>query len=173
MKDLRIEAVPQVSAVTAIELVNRLQMQTQAWRYTFNEDKFPLEEQLALSIVASQSYTKEGNAPTTDTHKALSLMLSFSPSKGDRKLRNLEGRGYLRQDQNEENYKVHHWRLKDLETAEKVEALAELFGKVEEVILAQKADPQNPAAGSNLVPPSIYFNVVANQIRHRSDEEVE
>lgn len=170
MKDLSVEAVPRVSAEAAIQLVNPMQMQTRAWRFIFEEDEFPLNEQLALTIVSGQSYSREGDARTTDTHSALSLMLEFKRSKSERVLRDLQG-VYLRQDQNEDNYKVYHWRLKDLEMAKKMEALADLFGKIGEVILAQLADPTNPEAGHELVPESVYFNIVANHFRYKNGKE--
>lgn len=171
MKDFRVEAVPRVSAETAIELVNRHQMQTLAWRLVFEEQKFPLAEQITLIVVASQSYTQDGNAPTTATRKALALYLEVSEATADRKLRDIE-RKYLRQDQNEQNHKVYHWRLKDLKVAQKLDVLAVLHRKIEKVILAQLADPTNPDAGREIVPASIYFNVVANRVSYLSRKEV-
>jgi len=169
-RDFPTEAVPIVLAETAIELVNRLQMQTLAWRFVFNAEKLPLEEQLALSIVAAQSYTQEGDAPTTSTREALERMLDFSQSKGGRILRDLQLR-YLRQDQNEDNHKVFHWRIKDLETAEKFDELAVLLGQIEQVILIQKSNPTNPNAGCDLLPEEIYFNIVGNRARHQKQKE--
>lgn len=170
MKDFRAHEVARVSAATAIQLVNRMQMQTLAWRFIFEKKKFPLDEQLALSIVSSQSYSREGNATTTQTHSALSLMLEFNRNKGERVLRSLEGT-YLRQDQNDDNHKVFHWRLRDRETAKKMEALADMFGKIDEVILAQMSDPENPDAGRELVPAPIYFNVVANHNIYKNGKD--
>mgnify|MGYP000063346106 CR=1 FL=1 len=170
MKDFRVEAVARVSAVTAIQLGNRMQMQTLAWRFTFDEEKFPLDEQLALSVVSSQSYSREGNATTTQTHSALSKMLGLNRGKGERILRKLEN-VYLRQDKNEDSHKVFHWRLKDREMAKKMDELAELFGKIEKVILAQISDPENPEAGRELVPESVYFNVVDNHARYQNGKE--
>lgn len=170
MKDFRVEAVPRASAQTAITLVNPQQMQTLAFRYVFEEETFPLVEQIVLIVVTSQSYTSEGFAPTTDTSKAVMLFLEASKAKADRKLRDLEGK-YLRQDQSEEEYRVHHWRLKDLETAEKMEVLAHLHRKINEVVLAQLADPENPDAGKDLVPDEIYYNVVKNRIRYLKKKE--
>ena len=170
MKDFRVEAVPRVSAETAIELVNRQQMQTRAWRVLFEEEKMPLADQVTIIVVASQSFTWEGNAPTTQTSKAVSLFLETSQATADRKVRDLEHR-YLRQDQSEENYKVHHWRLKNLEVAQKLELLAQLHRKIEKTIIAQLEDPENPDAGREIVPEAIYFNVVANHVRYLNQKE--
>jgi len=169
MKHFRVEAVPRLTAETAIELVNRQQMQTRAWRVVFEEETFPLAEQITLIVVASQSYTWEGNAPTTATRNALALFLEMSPAAADRKLRDLENK-YLRQDKNEENHKVFHWRLIDLDVAQKLELLAQLHRKIEDAILTQLADPENPDAGREIVPDEVYFNVVANHIRYLKKE---
>jgi len=171
MKDFIGEAVPRVSAETAIELVNRMQMQTRAWRRIFEVDQFPLADQLATEVVAAQSFTQEGSAGTTDTKKALSFMMEFTPGQSERTLRGLQNR-ILRQDKNEDNHKVYHWRLKNLDTAQKLNALADLFGDIEDVIRAQKADPENPDAGRKLIPEDVYFNIVANHVRYQKGKEV-
>ena len=170
MKDFRVEAVPRVSAETAITLTNFDQMKTRAWRLIFEEEAFPLVDQIVLIVVASQSFTWEGYAPTTMTSKALTLFLEVSKPTADRKIRDLEGQ-YLVQDKSEENHKVYHWRLKDLPTAQKMEVLADLQRKIADVVLAQLADPTNPEAGKELVPEPVYFNVVANRIRYLNNKE--
>lgn len=163
--------VPDVEAATAIMLVNPGQMETRAWRLVFDAAKFPLDSQIALSIVAAQSYTHAGTSRTMQFYKALALWLGKSVGAAERLARRLEGQ-FLSQTQNQDRGTVHHWHLKNSEVRDALARFAELKRTIHRVVELQLMNPDDPESGKDLLPETVYFNIVAN--RHdalRRDKE--
>ncbi|TGT71803.1 MULTISPECIES: hypothetical protein [unclassified Mesorhizobium] len=164
--------VVRVDARTAIALVNADVMVGKAFRYVFKEKKFPYDLQGLLSIVTSQTYSWEGTATTTMAHEAGCLYLEKGKGAIDRRLREMEN-VYIVQRQNEENGTIWHWNLKNTAVQRAMEEVGELRLKINEVVALQVANPEDPTAGSHLVPAEVYYNVVAKKLERDAASEGE
>lgn len=177
-----------VSYETAGPLINRSVMEDAAWRATVgmkppterrtNTKKPPEptalkhEERLAISVIAGWTYTHDGKIPTGDLITVLSSFLDKKRDAVMRVLRDLEAAGFISQVQSEDRGNVLHWQLRDLSVRRKVDQLVDLLQKVDQVIAIQRANPENPEAGKNMLPEGIYYNIVArrNERRAQSDQ---
>lgn len=176
-----------VSYETVGPLINRSVMEDAAWRATVgmkppterrrNTMKPPEptalkhEERLAISVIAGSTFTHDGEIHTGDLVTVLSKFLDKKRDAVMRILRDLEAAGFISQVQSEDRGTVLHWQLRDLSVRRKLDQLVDLLLIVDQVIAIQRADPENPEAGKDLLPEGIYYNILAQRNMRRAQLE--
>lgn len=174
-----------VSYGTVAPLINRAVMEDAAWREIVGlkppknrrlkagaEPKpIPLkyEERLALSVIAGWTYTHDGQVTTGGLITALKKFLEKEKDAVMRILRDLEEAGFIAQVQSQDLGTVYHWHLRDFSVRQKLDNLAKLLSRIDQVIAAQIVDPENPEAGKDLVPEGVYYNIVTRRNERRSE----
>lgn len=176
--------VPMVPYETAGPLINREVMVDAAWRKIFGmkplktsranaknppkQQALTYNERLTISVIAGAAYTHDGDIKTMDM---VDLLVSFLDRKRDaviRILRNLEEAGFIRQVADEDRATIYHWQLRDDSIRAKLAQLVDVLMEIDKVVAIQRAEPENPDAGSKMLPNDIYYNLVVRRNAYRA-----
>jgi hypothetical protein len=151
-------------------------MEDAAWRLIVGEkikgynEPSPLiyEERMAISVIAGWTYTHDGQVSTGDLTKVIGQFIDRGKDAVARILRDLEAAGFISQVENEDNAALLHWQLRDISIRSKLDRLADVLAIIDRVVAIQRADPENPQAGMELLPEGIYYNIVVRRNERRA-----